>query len=732
MPRLKLYNRYWLVASDDFVGVGVTVFLYRMLWATCTLGSIFYLWNRGCHSESHLYAYLVGSFAICIILAIVGVAVTRVSAMGCIMESTRRAPLNSLLYFMTGMFVFEALWTAYGCWMLWGRCFRLCHTPKGDLTPGFLAAGTIAVACVSLGLVILTVVCWYDRTSSVVLSDGGEFFHANRQKTISKIVQSLLCCTRMGKSREGSIDPYDEVSALLISLISEEIADVAPSDIVAALILLKGEHSRLYGVEDIPGNDRVDLRDSNSCHAILRAGYFVKYAVASYGWPVYLYMHLFSGLLKLMGCCRHRNTKTVDSILSARLLEHENMSNDMSGLNRSSSGGRGLHSSGGATRGAVDRSADMNYGMYNRVRRKRSIESRVVNDNCCSCNFIAMKLKTGIQDDEDVVYFNYLNNFAETPYYVVRDHNRKSIVISIRGSMSLNDALTDLHATPVMFDEFSHGDWCHQGILFAARYVYQELTDGLILEDAFEDFEHYDLVVVGHSLGAATASLLSIMLHEQYGSKLSCYAYSPPSGLMSASLASRCESYCMSVVVGRDIVPRLSIPNIVRFRDEMVTVIDQSLQPKYAIIGSGIRSVLAGAFRNSERNSRPEDTDLEAGLTVASEHSSFLGSNNATEQDVVASSSPTTVRTPTPPYNEEDVKSVSCLPGKVLHLVLNDSTHALPHVKREYVPCWRDKQYFNRILISPLIIAEHLPDRVQTVLESVCENIESVKRGPSG
>lgn len=45
------------------------------------------------------------------------------------------------------------------------------------------------------------------------------------------------------------------------------------------------------------------------------------------------------------------------------------------------------------------------------------------------------------------------------------------------------------------------------------------------------DTSKYDLVLVGHSLGAGTAAILAILLHADYPT-LHCYAYSPPGGLL--------------------------------------------------------------------------------------------------------------------------------------------------------------------------------------------------------
>jgi sn1-specific diacylglycerol lipase len=43
---------------------------------------------------------------------------------------------------------------------------------------------------------------------------------------------------------------------------------------------------------------------------------------------------------------------------------------------------------------------------------------------------------------------------------------------------------------------------------------------------------NYKLVLVGHSLGAGSAAILAVLLHDQFPD-LHCYAYAPPGGLLS-------------------------------------------------------------------------------------------------------------------------------------------------------------------------------------------------------
>ena len=73
----------------------------------------------------------------------------------------------------------------------------------------------------------------------------------------------------------------------------------------------------------------------------------------------------------------------------------------------------------------------------------------------------------------------------------------------------------------------------------------------------------------GHSLGAGVAALMTLRLKDRYPSA-KCWAFCPPGGLMSANLSHAAQGFVNCVVVGKDIVPRLSVVNIGRLIDELV------------------------------------------------------------------------------------------------------------------------------------------------------------------
>lgn len=54
---------------------------------------------------------------------------------------------------------------------------------------------------------------------------------------------------------------------------------------------------------------------------------------------------------------------------------------------------------------------------------------------------------------------------------------------------------------------------------------------------------------------------------------LKCWAYSPPGGLVSRALLKIMDEWTISVVCGKDAVPRASVNNLSRLMDEMVTAL---------------------------------------------------------------------------------------------------------------------------------------------------------------
>jgi len=242
-------------------------------------------------------------------------------------------------------------------------------------------------------------------------------------------------------------------------------------------------------------------------------------------------------------------------------------------------------------------------------------QSRIVEgDGCCNINLAAAKALLNTTD-EDFIIFDNRNKIQEVPHFVAVDHETKSLVISIRGTMSIADMFTDLRAEScalntgfpedIVLDGKLQG---HKGMVHAARYVFLRLH-GLPVSDAekkqdrhervnhlnlaLAEFQDYSIVVTGHSLGAGTASILSFILREKYKDRVvKCFAYSPPGGLLSPTASEESLKFTVTLVTGDDVIPRLSLSNIAKLSEEIRKVAEECHIPKYKLFGHGLVSVL--------------------------------------------------------------------------------------------------------------------------------------------
>ena len=82
---------------------------------------------------------------------------------------------------------------------------------------------------------------------------------------------------------------------------------------------------------------------------------------------------------------------------------------------------------------------------------QKPMESVVLEDNCCGCNFAAFAKMCDLPETY-VVYINYHVDVGETPFLVALDFSRKAIVISIRGTLSLEVRIMYIHGS-FDFDE---------------------------------------------------------------------------------------------------------------------------------------------------------------------------------------------------------------------------------------------------------------------------------------
>mmetsp|Transcript_32707 Transcript_32707/g.44927 ORF Transcript_32707/g.44927 Transcript_32707/m.44927 type:complete len:942 (+) Transcript_32707:107-2932(+) len=138
-------------------------------------------------------------------------------------------------------------------------------------------------------------------------------------------------------------------------------------------------------------------------------------------------------------------------------------------------------------------------------------------------------------------------------YFLCASHQRKEVILAIRGTASVNDFGTDVSATPTNYPRTGSA-MAHGGIARATYYLFDELRECLY------EFHRtgFRLVLTGHSLGAGCASLLAMIIRD-YIPSVQAYGFGCPS-CVELDLTDKFNDFVVNVVNGDDVVPRLNVP----------------------------------------------------------------------------------------------------------------------------------------------------------------------------
>ncbi|XP_028759554.1 uncharacterized protein LOC114741716 isoform X2 [Neltuma alba] len=193
---------------------------------------------------------------------------------------------------------------------------------------------------------------------------------------------------------------------------------------------------------------------------------------------------------------------------------------------------------------------------------------------------------------------------CEAAYFVVVLHSLRCVVITIRGTETPEDLITDglckectLSAEDLaglINCHHSHSDvrksvtssfphYGHSGIVEAAREIFMQIegnpgeheSSGLLstlLGVGCECFG-YEVRVVGHSLGGAIAALLGIRLYHLYPN-LRVYAYGPLP-CVDLAVANACSGFVTSIIFGNEFSSCLSIGSVLRLRAAAITSLSE-------------------------------------------------------------------------------------------------------------------------------------------------------------
>ncbi|XP_026981527.1 diacylglycerol lipase-beta isoform X1 [Sagmatias obliquidens] len=648
MPGMVLFGRRWAIASDDLVFPGVFELFVRVLWWIGIL--TLYLMHRGkldCPGGVLLSSYLIVLIILLAVIICTVSAIVCVSMKGTICNPGPRKSMSKLLYVRLALFLPEMVWASLGA--AWIEDGVQCDRTVGN---GIIA--TVAVSWIIIASTVVTIVIVFDPLGGKMAPYPPAGPHHLDSRESSQLLNGLktaatsvwetrikfLCCC-VGKDDRTRV-AFSSTAELFSTYFSD--TDLVPSDIAAGLALLHQQQDSIRNnqePDEVVSHSPGPSQEADLDAELENCHHYMQFAAAAYGWPLYIYRNPFTGLCRIGGDCFRSRTTDYDLV-----------------------GGDQLN-----------------------------------------CHFGSILQTTGLQY-RDFIHVSFHDKVYELPFLVALDHRKESVVVAVRGTMSLQDILTDLSAEsePVDLECEVQDCWAHKGISQAARYVYRRLINDGILSQAFSIAPEYRLVIVGHSLGAGAAALLTIMLRSPYP-RVRCYAFSPPRGLLSKSLYEYSKTFIVSLVLGKDVIPRLSVTNLEDLKRRILRVIAHCNKPKYKILLRACWYELFGGH--------PEDlpTELDGGdLTQP-----LLG-----ERSLLAHGSPAYSFSSDSPLESPTKYPPLYPPGRIIHLEeVGTSGRFSCYPAARYSVKWSHESEFSKILIGPKMLTDHMPDILMRALDSV-------------
>ncbi|KAK2160528.1 hypothetical protein LSH36_131g02023 [Paralvinella palmiformis] len=646
---------------------------YVSLSKLIIVAAVYYRQKAGfsCSYGYLLHAYCIAMVTVLSIHLIFSVAMIVVSSRGTIVNVGPRRHLSLILYCKLFMLLPEFAVTLLGT--LWAFDLESnCDKTVVYAMRATALSGWLVLACLIIGIAVV-----FDPLGHVNHQQHSNIMMENTDGTAQRLwtlrCKVLCCCVNQD---EHSTNAFSDIAQLITDFFKG--LDIVVSDVAAGLILVQLEQQnkslRLHVIplaSDLEHRSPIERNHGQFHEASLvsgpieniaddpvfpspqtwmtipQAAHYMRFAAASYGWAMYMYTHLCIGACQLYPACR-----------CCTCVKNSNFTLD---------------------------------------------------DNCCNCNTAAIIKTTGI-NEQDIVYATYYNRIYQIPFFVALDHTEEAVVISIRGTLSLRDAVTDLSADSEPLEAPGVEDGrAHSGILRAAKHIQQTITELQLLNKAFEKAPGYQLVITGHSLGAGAASILAILLRPDYP-QLKCFAFSPPGWLVSLPVSRYTEQFICSVVLGKDLVPRLGLLTMENLKLQIIHTIRKTNKPKYKILLSGVWNFLK-ILCSTNTAQHPSPSVSTEGTSLMRESPPQTYTEERKENDPEGfpeSSEHCTLKVESPLY----------MPGHVLYIEEKQLPRGCCGVPT-YQAAWARVEVFDEIIVNPRMILDHMPDVVSKALNQL-------------
>lgn len=687
MPSILLFRRRWIIADDDLYLPPVVEGICRLGWLVAS-GLLLWehrpLWLCG-DSDWLAFAYQVGAQVFCLLVIGSDLAIAPISSRGGVLASSMRRALYPVLYARSFMLFAEIVWHALGT----AKVF-FYRDPCVPLDLWKSLETLVIVAWCFLVILVLCVYAVYDPAGSLkhnpfrdlgdleASRDVKRFFLTTSEKgrrrrrvLWSARLRRFFCCASDSEDSQEAYQHMAENTCMFF-----EDVDVTPTDMFSALVLLRKKQRR-------------QLVRMGSTSDESREGMAVPYCATPPS----------SAPVDRAPCSNGVPPNAPAAEAAATVPDpsaHAWMNPEQALYYLKfawGSYGWPAYMASHVCTGLCDLWAGIRCCSC-----LRGSSGNVSGDNCLECHAATVKHLTQVRP-EDLLFSSFANGLFRVPFYVALDHRTSAILVVARGTLSVADTLTDSMTSPV---EMPDGvGLSHQGVLQSALQILGQLDEPLA--QALARHPSYTLVLTGHSLGAAVASVLGILLRPRFP-MLRCYAFSPPGGILSVERARETRDFVMTIVVGDDMVSRLGYRQVEKFKRDVVSCLLQCDMNKNVLNRHGLEALCCG------RRLTPPLKNKEAFEKINAPAGKLAECLRPREKPGVEPASLDLILETAVPRVEWPEMH---MPGKILHFVRERK-------RAEYQMFWTSPQYFDHIVVSPRCFKDHMPDVVYDALRSVC------------
>ena len=517
MPHLRYNGRYWRVSSDELFVPGMLVITLRVFWSTLLVIILSYSTERllRCSDGAGIITYLFLSLAHFVSSIVCEICLVKKALIGSIVETSKREEgIGHLFLAHIVLGCMQFILAVFGLFIVSAHSFIPCSDQFKNSQTNDLVLLSVVVITQVVDISSLVCCCY-----AFSVNEESEEYTEDHEVAVSvwegRCKAGLKCVQISTCNLFGGAYVNDDIKAVASVLTNffhhDGFLDVVPSDVVSGIILVRAQQR---------ATKFATVNKISSC---------INYFPTPPTPPVLplksnLFISASSSIASLSFDQIPSEESIEDSDSCNQLLCAEDIARTVSSCSVITRRKLVIHHS--VDREIVEAAADYAVYMiaiythlmvmytqpcsgawcmcYSAIKRscctccrpssrsQFSYSSIIKGDNLLGANHAGLTHFTRNVQSE-VVYVSYNNTTTAKPFAIFLNHEQKSVVISIRGSLSLEDCITDALADPVELSSAGKkwgfngsNKYSHGGFLMAALCIREEIEESGILQKIFQ------------------------------------------------------------------------------------------------------------------------------------------------------------------------------------------------------------------------------------------------------